>query len=700
MHAMRLNQKLSRTLALIVLGWFAIGAHAVGRGYDTFLFGVAYYPEQWSESDWEPDAQRMRECGVNAVRMGEFGWAVMEPSEGHYDFALFDRAIATMARHGIKTIFGTPTAAPPKWLTQKYPEVLHVFESGRPANDQSRRYYCYNSAVYRRFSRGIVEALARHYRDNPNIVGWQIDNEFNNENRECFSDSCRVAFRQWLREKYATLDALNTRWGTRFWSQWYSEWDQIDLPFRTPAFHNPALMLDFKRFISASVASYAGEQIGILRRERPGDFLTTNGAFKNIDYHAFSRALDLHAQSNYPTFIDVPRFPTGAALTLVRGFNGRMMIIEQLTGPAGQTYLLRTPRPGEARLWAMQAIAHGADGVLHFRWRAARRGAEEYWYGVLDHDNVPRPRFEEFKKEGRELQTIGPAVLGSTVDSEIAAIKDFESEWVFDHQFLTPEVDVGASFTALFQAASELRYNIDFVGPEADLARYKIVFAPQSVLTDDAFAARLRRFVQEGGTLIMSAHSAIKDRDNAMIGTALPAGFTDLFGIDVDSYQTYQPPSRDQNAVQFDAGAGVPVRVFAEALHATTAQVVGRWQRDYLKGMTAATERQAGKGKAVYYGSLFNVESARYLIQRYARDQHVEPLLTGVPAEVEVTRRVKGPREYYFLLNHAETGAALSPGSGFVDVATGNSAPPTFTLGAFDYQVLARERTSRSKASR
>jgi beta-galactosidase len=677
-----------------VLGWFALDSHVVRTsGYDKFLFGVAYYPEQWDESDWESDAQRMHDCGVNAVRMGEFAWALLEPSEGHYDFALFDRAIATMARHGIKTILGTPTAAPPKWLTGKYPEVLHVFESGRPADDQSRRQYCYNSAVYRRFSRAIVEALARHYRGSPDVIGWQIDNELNNENRECFSDSCRDAFRTWLREKYGTLDALNTRWGTRFWSQVYSDWDQIDMPFRTPAYHNPALMLDFKRFISASVTDYMGEQIAILRRERPGDFLTHNGAFKNIDYYTFSRGLDVHAYSNYPTFMDAPRYPTGATLTLVRGFNRRMMIIEQLTGPAGQTYLLRTPRPGEMRLWALQAVAHGADGVLHFRWRAARRGAEEYWYGVLDHDNVPRRRFEEFKKEGHEVGVIGPVLLGSTVDSDIAVIKDFEAEWVFDHQYLTNEVDVRATFTALFQAASELRYNIDFVGPAADFGRYKVLFAPQTVLMDDALATRLRAFVEAGGTFIMSAHSAIKDRDNAMMATAPPGNLSDLFGVEVDSYQTYQPPSREQNAMQFDkSDAPVPVRVFAEVLHPTTSRVVGHWRRDYVRGMPATTERQAGKGKAVYYGSLFNLESARYLMRRYAVEQGVKPLLTGIPPAVEVTRRIKGTTEYYFLLNHGDGAASVSPGAGFVDLMTGAAVPAAFTIDRFDVRVLKRER--------
>ena len=688
-----MNGSVTRLIAAgAAVGCLALAGHVPRRGYDTFLFGVAYYPEQWAETDWEADARRMRDCGINAVRMGEFAWSVLEPSEGQYDFALFDRAIATMARHGIKTIFGTPTAAPPKWLTRKYPEVLHVFDSSRAADDQSRRHYCYNSAVYRRFSRGIVEALARHYRDNPDVIGWQIDNEFNNENRECFSESCRIAFRKWLREKYRTLDALNTRWGTRFWSQFYSDWDQIDLPFRTPAYHNPALMLDFKRFISASVTDYMGEQTAILRQARPADFLTHNGAFKNIDYHVFSRGVDLHAHSNYPTFLDTPRFATGAALTLVRGFNGRMLIIEQLTGPAGQTYLLRTPRPGEMRLWALQAVAHGAEGVLHFRWRAALRGAEEYWYGVLDHDNVPRRRFDEFRKEGLELKTIGPAVLGSTVDAAIAAIKDFEAEWVFDHQFLTTEVDVNATFNALFQAASELRYNIDFVGPAADLRRYKVVFAPQTVLIDDGLAQRLRRFVEGGGTLIMSAHSAIKDRDNAMIPTARPAGLADLFGVEVGSFQTYQPPSADRNAVQFGkSDAPVPVRVFAEELHPTTARIIGRWRLDHLKDTPAATERQAGKGKAVYYGSLFNTGAARHLMHRYATEQHVKPLLTGIPPAIEVTRRVKGTREYYFLLNHDDAPAVVSPGVGFVDLLTGAATPPTFTIEAFDYRVLTRD---------
>jgi beta-galactosidase len=371
------------------------------------------------------------------------------------------------------------------------------------------------------------------------------------------------------------------------------------------------------------------------------------------------------------------------------------MIMEELTGPAGQTYMLRTPQPGQVRLWAMQAVAHGADGLLHFRWRSAMRGAEEYWYGVLDHDNVPRARFDEFKQEGLELQKIGPQIVGSKVHSEIAVIKDFEAEWVFDYQFLTKEVNVGPVYKALFQAASEQRHNIDFVGPEADLSGYKLVFAPQLALMDEALAGRLKRFVEQGGTLVMSAHSAIKDRDNAFTAATIPIGLTNLFGVELDSFQTYQPPSRQANALRFDDESRLPVNVFAEVLHPTTARVVGRWEHDYFKDAPAATEQSFGQGKAIYYGSLFDLDSARYLVKRYAGEIGLKPLIKDGPEQVEVTCRTKGGTDFYFVLNHGDSPTTVSVGDGFIDVLTDQPEAASFTLAPFDYRVLKRGQPSK-----
>lgn len=659
--------------------------------YQTFLFGVDYYPEQWPESYWERDAERMQAAGVNVARIGEFAWSLMEPQEGKFDFSLFDRAIAALARHNIKVIMGTPTATPPKWLTHKYPEVLHVFVNGQRANDQSRRHYCYNSPTYRRLSKRIVEELAKHYKDNSNIVGWQIDNEFNNENPECYSDSCRVAFRTWIKNRYARLDALNERWGTVFWSQTYTDWEQVDLPLTTTSLHNPSLTLDFKRFISDSVESYMQDQLDILRRYRPNDFITQNGVFKNIDYYKFSRNLDLHSSANYPLFQGNPQYPTGSSLTFHRSVTGRFMIMEQQTGPGGQTYLLRSPRPGEMRLWTFQSIAHGADGIVHFRWRTARRGIEEYWSGVLDQDDVPRARYEDFKREGLEIKKIGQEILGSQVISDIAAVKDFDDEWVYDHQYFTSEVHAGWVYGDLFRAASEMKYNIDFISTSADFNRYKIIFAPYMILMDEALAAKLKSFVAQGGTLITSAHSAVKNRDNTMTGQTIPImGMRELFGVEVDSFECYQPPSGERNALKFEDGVSVPVNVFAENLKTNGAKVIATWDRDYLRGVPACTENRAGRGRAVYYGSFFNLDAARYLLKRYAAEQNLRPLFANFPREIEVTRRTKGHDNYYFILNHAGESVPLTIGDGYFDMLESRDAPANITLPPFGYKVLRK----------
>jgi beta-galactosidase len=675
-----------------VAGPPAVAAPAVAGPvrYDSFLFGVDYYPEQWPESYWEDDARRMREAGVKVVRMAEFAWYLMEPREGTYDFSLFDRAIDVLARHGIQTILGTPTATPPKWLTQKYPETLAVSSSGQRVSDQTRRHYCYNSPLYRQLSRRIVEAMAGHFKDNPHVIGWQIDNEFNCHIAECYSDGCRRAFRAWARARYGELEELNRRWGTSVWSQWYTDWEQLDLPFPGPAQHNPALMLDYKRFLSASVVSYQREQVEIVRRYRPRDFITHNHFFKNIDYYDLAGDLDIFAYDNYPSFHEAPQYPVGAGLTLARGFKGRFMVMEEQTGSGGQDYLLTGARPGQQSLWAFQTIAHGADGLVHFRWRTARRGAEEYWDGVIDHDNVGRWKHDEFKKEGSQLARIGAEILGSKLRSEIAAIKDFDAEWVYDYQYLTREVNVGQAYVDLFQAASELKHNIDFIAPKADFGSYRVIFAPYLVLMDPDLAGRIRRFVEDGGVFIASAHVAAKDRDNGMTDRTPPLWLTEVFGAQRHEYFAYQPPSRDRNALRFDAQTALPVNVMAEVLEPTTARVLARWERDYLAGQPAVTENAAGKGKAVYYGSFFNRESARYLLDRYAREQKVQPLLSGVPAAVEVTRRSRDGKDYYFLLNHASERVTVSPGDGFTDLIEGTPAPARFTLGAFEYRVLKR----------
>ncbi|MDH7568929.1 MAG: beta-galactosidase, partial [Armatimonadota bacterium] len=396
-----------------------------------FLFGAAYYPEHWSEVERKEDPPRMAAAGFNVVRMGEFAWEMMEPADSHYDFSFFEKEISRLAMHGIHTILCTPTAAPPRWLTAANPQVLRVDRNGRTMAHGSRQHACHSSPLFRDYSRRITEAMAAHFAENPHVIGWQIDNEFHCHFSECYCQACLAGFQQWLEQRYHTIEDLNRAWGTVFWSQTYNLFDHVVLPTGEPAYENPSHLLDYYRYLSAAVTRFQKEQVDILRRYNPDWFIFHNGVFAHIDYREFARDLDFLGYDVYPGFWVRQQGPaaTAARLDRVRSYAGNFLVPEQQSGPGGQKpYLHETPAPGEMRLWTWQSIAHGADGVLHFRWRTCRFGAEEYWCGILDHDNQPRRRYHEAAREGAELARIGREILGTHVRIDVGILCDVSQQ--------------------------------------------------------------------------------------------------------------------------------------------------------------------------------------------------------------------------------------------------------------------------------
>lgn len=269
-------------------------------------------------------------------------------------------------------------------------------------------------------------------------------------------------------------------------------------------------------------------------------------------------------------------------------------------------------------------------------------------------------------------------------------INDFEAQWVYDYQFMTREIDIGDEFTGLFQAASEMKYSIDFIGCAADFSRYKIIFAPHLIMMDKQLAEKIGDFVENGGTFIISAHSAVKDRDNGMTDQVQPILIREIFGVDRIGFNCYQPPSKGKNALRFNDGSTVPINVFADELKLNGAQEIAEWDRDYLQGRTACTEKGTGKGKAVYYGSFFNLESARYLLSRYTAVHNMEPLMTGIPKEIEVSRRTKNGTNYYFIINNSDDEVKINPGNGYYDIIDEKPLPLEYVLKAFEYKVLRK----------
>lgn len=320
--------------------------------YPSFRTGVCYYPEHWDEKLWRQDLERMKDCGIEQVRVAEFAWNLFEMQEGQFAFDVFDRFLALCAECGMQVIFCTPTATPPAWLTKKYPEVLNVRSDGVSYRHGGRRHYNYNSAVYRAFSARITEKLAQHYGSHPAIIGWQLDNEFNCETSEYYSDCDAVAFRTFVQEKYGTLQALNAAWGTMFWNQIYTSFDEVDLPRPNPIkAPNPHLYLDYLRFISESTLSFAGEQAKILKKYiAPGVFVTTNGMFGHMDNHRLSREiLDIYHYDNYPSFASagdsMKDRACSEALTRVRSVCPHFGIMEEQSGAGGGVNWYSMPMP-------------------------------------------------------------------------------------------------------------------------------------------------------------------------------------------------------------------------------------------------------------------------------------------------------------------------------------------------------------------
>ena len=360
-------------------------------------FGVDYYPEHWPEERWEKDAGMMKEANINVVRLAEFAWAKIEPDEGVYDFSWLDRAIAVLALAGIKTVLGIPTAAAPKWLMDKHPDMYPVDMHGLVKGFGTRRHYCANHSMYREYTRKITAKMVEHYKDNPNIVAWQTDNEFGDN---CYCDNCRDTFRTWLKKKHGTVEILNNEWGTVFWSQTYRSFDEVPVPgysssdgfsqtasgsaLSTPYNHNPGLLLDYRRFCSDSYVAYQDIQIGEIRK-RSRLPITHNymGHYNELDYFKLGENLDFISWDNYPNNMwgRSDYKTTAMAHDLMRGIkNSNFWVMEQQSGPCGWHSMGDTPEPGQIRLWTYQAIAHGADAIVYFRWRACTFGIEQYWY--------------------------------------------------------------------------------------------------------------------------------------------------------------------------------------------------------------------------------------------------------------------------------------------------------------------------------
>ncbi|NRO95143.1 beta-galactosidase [Paraburkholderia sp. NMBU_R16] len=625
--------------------------------------GVDYYPEHWDVSLWEQDARQMREAGITIVRLAEFAWSRLEPTEGEFDFEWLDQAIAVLARHEIGVVIGTPTATPPVWLTHNYPDVLPVDNKGNAVFAGVRLHRCYSSPSLRKFGERIIEQTTRRYASHPAVIGWQTDNEL--AANDCHCANCTRLFRGWLQKKYGSLETLNREWGTVVWSGEYSDWDQVTTPLGGSPYLNPSFLLDFRRFSSDAVAEFNRFQAALIRQNSPGKFVTHNlwGYPVSADYYDMFGSMDFASVDYYPA-TDLQddskskMYHGALTLDLTRGVKRQnFWVMEQLSGTPGCWYpMSRTPFPGMIRAYAWQSVSRGADTIIQFRWRSARIGAEQFWHGLLDHHGQPGRRFEEFVQFSTEARKLAPLLEGTTLKHDVAMLFSHEQSNAFQIQPQADGFDYLGNIKRLHSALLRMGVGTDVVNWREDFQGYKFVIAPMLYLIDEEITGKLKQYVENGGVLVLTTRSGVKNLNNVCLPDRLPNLLTELAGAYVDEYD---PVGKDSQTLRLESGECLSCGQWCDILTPVTAETTATYSSEYFTGKAAVTRNAHGKGVVYYIGTVLDERASQVLMRRIARDAGIDCGLE-LPDGVEVAIRQSDERRLIFVLNLSKESKEVS----------------------------------------
>jgi beta-galactosidase len=679
-------------------------------------FGVDYYPELWvhpyagtpeaPESRWERDVELMLAAGMNVVRIGEYTWGLCEPTEGDYRFDFLVRVMDLMHRSGIRVVVGTPTAAPPLWLTRLHPEILPVNECGQRLSPGTRRACCLNSDMFWEYSRRIVHKMAESLGRHPALLAWQIDSGLGAHATEsCFNEETRHDWQAWLKAKYETVDRLNELLGLRFWGQTVSAWEDVPMPMKAPTVHNPALLLDWKRFSSDTIVAYARMQAELLKEITPEVPVTHNlrPHAREFDYFDLAEVIDFVSVNSNAVIkaksaelaseIDLMRSLKKSGIRTPDGGAG-FWVIEQKAGNVDWQDVNTLVRPGVIRLFTYQLVSRGASGVLYFNWRQPRVGSQKFYGGVLTHDGRGTNRvYQEIRELGQELRRLAPLLKDTTVTAEACILYSHENDWNLKYvKQPNRHFHFREHLQCFYNALHDRNIAVDFARPTEDLSRYKLVIAPALQLLAGGEADLLKLYVQEGGTLVATFNTGLVDEHHMAPDDGFPHDLTDLFGLEVIEFDPLPPHEENHLALKGTLGVTSvhPGRVWCDIIEPKGCQVLGSFSRDFYAGRPAVTMNQYGMGRAIYIGTMSHQAFYYDLVVWLRQLCNLHPLLK-VPDTVEVSLRQKGNTRLYFLLNHQNTPVRISffkPVHDFLEdrMLTGNFDMPPHGVLVLDEQ--------------
>ncbi|MFI9760129.1 beta-galactosidase [Streptomyces sp. NPDC051963] len=641
-------------------------------------YGGDYNPEQWPEEVWDEDHRLFGRAGIDTLTVGVFSWSLTQPAEDAYDVTVLDRILDRAAGEGRQVCLATGTAALPPWLAKKYPEVNRTDFEGRRHRYGQRHNFCPSSPAYRTAATSLASRLAERYAQHPALLAWHINNEYGGA---CYCELCAEAFREWLRARHDTLDALNDAWCTTFWSHRYTDWAEIEPPnaltehWRGPdhtAFQG--ITLDYHRFTTDALLGCFLAEKDAIRAHDPDTPVTTNfmGMFRPLDYHRWAPHLDFASWDDYPP-LDAPPTWSAFAHDLMRGLKdgAPFWLMEQTPSTTACRDVNPLRRPGELRLATFQAIAHGADAALYFQMRAARGACEKYHGAVIGHAGRDDTRvFREVAELGKELGLLGAAPLGARTPARTALLFDWDSWWAL-------EISDGPSrlvkyqevVHAYYRAAREAGADVDVVPVTADLTPYAVVLAPVLHMVKGDLVTCLEAVTERGGTVLATFLSGRVDEHDRAFLTDVPGPLAPLMGIRVDEWD-----ARPRDVVQpIELGElHTQARLVFELVFPRGAETVATYGTDFYAGTPAVTRHRHGEGEAWYVATALDQPGVDWVVRRILTRHGLLGPYAGHPGLETATRAAPDGTRLLFLLNHTPDAAHLTAHTSATDLLTGN----------------------------
>ena len=648
------------------------------------LHGGDYNPEQWLDRPdiLEKDLDMLEEAGCNVVSLGIFSWSTLEPEEGVFNFEWLENIINKLYERGISVILATPSASRPKWLADKYPEVLRVDGERKRALYGFRHNHCYTSPVYREKTAIINKKLAERFGNHPAVIMWHISNEFGGE---CHCPLCQEAFRNWLKEKYGTIENLNKKWCTTFWSHTYNSFEQIESPSPIGETQLHALNLDWKRFVTHQTADFIHHEIQAVR-EGGSELPTTANLmyyFDGLNYFELAKEIDVVSWDTYPTWhkqdVIETAYENGMCHDLMRSLKKKPFFqMESCPTSTNWQSVSKLKKPGVLFAQSMQAIAHGGEGALYFQIRQSRGASEKFHGAVIDHYGGNDTRvFREVSQVGKTLKEIS-VLAGSEVKSQAALLYDWDSQWAM-------EDSQGPRNKGLHYREAQLKYykgfrklglNVDLVDMTCDLSGYKIFAAPMCYMFRDGFEEKVRKFVEDGGIFIATYWSGIvDDTDKCFLG-GVPHGLMDVLGIrstEIEGLYDWEENSLvpvEGNALGMEKTYSC--KYLCDLVELRGAETVMTYGSDFYKGYPALTVNSYGKGKAWYVAADAEKEFQEDLLKKIAEQSGISCGIKGdIPEGLEVTSRETEEERFYIYQNWSGEEAALPLPEGEIEAVYG-----------------------------